>query len=125
MATAGYSEVLPDGQLFLRPETMVRLPAGSFEGMYLNVSSSPCAVARFFRAGCGLGTKKGLCRLAKGLLYLEPAKRFELLTCGLRISCSTTELRRLIQLLNLTKQNGAGDGVRTRGLRLGKPTFYH
>ena len=69
--------------------------------------------------------KKGPRPLAEALLSLEPAMGLEPMTCGLRISCSATELRRPIHLVRCNKQNGAGDGARTRGLRLGKPTFYH
>ncbi len=34
-------------------------------------------------------------RNRKGLANLEPATRVELVTCALRVRCSTTELRRL------------------------------
>ena len=39
--------------------------------------------------------KKGLGNSPKPLLSLEPANRFELLTCALRVRCSTPEPRRL------------------------------
>ena len=44
---------------------------------------------------------------------IEPA------TCGLRYRCSAIELRQLVKII------GAGDGIRTRGPRLGKPMLYH
>jgi hypothetical protein len=43
---------------------------------------------------------------------------FEPATYDLRYRCSTVELRQ-------REKNGAGDGIRTRGPRLGKPMLYH
>ena len=67
---------------------------------------------------------------------MEPAVGLEPTASGLRNRCSAAELRWLEWVLYVpsadaevclssSKRIGAGDGVRTRGLRLGKPTFYH
>ena len=50
---------------------------------------------RTYHHGAITAIKKSLEKISKPLLFLEPAGRFELPTCALRVRCSTPEPRRL------------------------------